>query len=291
MSKKLVIADSGSTKTHWAIGSPEGGYWEWKKVSTEGLNPRQTSKERFDKVLREVKQEIGVESEVARVWFYGAGCGTEEMKERVKREVREMLESEEVEVEGDLMGACRAVRGEESGLVAIVGTGSNACMYDGKEIVRQVVSTGYVLGDEGSGNHIGRVLLKEYLVGRMPKELATEFEKEYPGSVDERLQKLYKGETPNRYLAEFAKFAAKRREEEYVKKVLSRVFEAFWKEQIEPIAEGESEVRMVGSVAETFKEEIRKAAPKGMRVGSVEKEPIEGLKRWIERRCVKNELI
>lgn len=280
----IIIADSGSTKTHWAIGTRRETRWVWRFATTPGLNPRLTSEEDMRRALTAVREQAegaSGDGERLSVKFYGAGCGTAEMQETVRKRVCEVLGDADVEVAGDMLGACRAVCGEKSGIVGILGTGSNACLYDGREIVKQVTSTGYVLGDEGSGNHIGRRLLKDFMVGKMPEELAKEMREEYGLTVNGILQAIYHEPYANRYMASFAPFAARHRGTQYVRELLGEVFGAFWKEMIVPLSPNGGEVGLVGSVAEAFEIEIAKAAPEEFRVESVEGNPIEGLIRNI----------
>ncbi|MBO4752503.1 MAG: hypothetical protein J5526_07150 [Bacteroidales bacterium] len=273
----IIIADSGSTKTRWALGAGHEDERVWRCVETSGLNPRMTSDEAFAEALTAVA--AGIEGwehkveEVSEVRFYGAGCGSAEMQARVRGLLaKEFANAAEIEVEGDLLGACRAVSEGKAGVVGILGTGSNACVFDGERIVRQVPSAGYILGDEGSGNHIGRRLLKDFITDRMPAEIAAELKT----SKEEVMRRIYSGEYPNRYMASFAPTALKHRETEYVRVLLNEVFGAFWREMVSPIAEG-GEVRLVGSVAAAFEREIRAAAPEGFTIGRVVKDPIEGM--------------
>ena len=157
-------------------------------------------------------------------------------------------------------------------MVGILGTGSNACFFDGEHIVRLVTSTGYILGDEGSGNHIGRRLLKDFLTDRMPAEIA----KAMNTTKEEAMSRVYGGEYPNRYMASFAPVALNYRQNAYVKNLLQEVFKAFWREMVSPIADG-GDVRLVGSVADAFADEIKASAPKGFSVVSIAKSPIESL--------------
>lgn len=266
----IIIADSGSTKTEWAIRGETG---RWDRVTTAGLNPRVTSDAQFRSVLEDVKCELPTWDGRLEVFFYGAGCGTEAMQARVRGLLAEVFAGAEgIVVEGDLLGACRAVSEGKRGVVGILGTGSNACLFDGVRIVRQVPSTGYILGDEGSGNHIGRRLLKDFLTGRMPAEVSGEMKT----TKEEAMGRIYGGEFPNRYMATFAPVAYRHRETDYGRRLLREVFEAFWREMVCPIADG-GEVRLVGSVAAAFEREIRAAAPEGFCIERVVKSPIDCL--------------
>ena len=201
----FLLADSGSTKTHWALVH-QG---QTRELSTEGLNPRLTDESAFLLILRQVRQDLVCGNPLNAIFFYGAGCGTQQMQQHVGQLLKEVFPKADVAVEGDLLGACRAACGRDPGVVGILGTGSNACFYDGQTIVRQRVSTGFILGDEGSGNHIGRMLLKDYLEERMPEYISSLFHDTYPMSTNEFIDRIYRQPYANRFLASLASFAFK----------------------------------------------------------------------------------
>lgn len=250
-----LIVDSGSTKTHWLWSKGTG----FNELLTQGLNPRFTSDEVFFEALDAVRKAIG-EEQVLQTHFYGAGCGTKSMQERVKQLLLKAFPQSHIEVAGDLLGACRACCGAEKGLVGILGTGSNMCYFDGEVIARQRFSTGYILGDEGSGNHIGRRLLKDYLEERMPKNVSVMFHDTYTMTSEEFIDNLYGKPTPNRYLASFAPFAAKHRQEGYISEVLKDCFSAFLAQLDYFPDQRRLPLHLVGGLAMTFEKEIREAA-------------------------------
>lgn len=197
----ILIADSGSTKTAWALAGKRG------TVVTEGLNPHFSTDEAFLAACAEVRNRFGIKREGLAIHFYGAGCGSEVQRGRVRELLQKAFGTGNVEVETDMLGACRAVCGTEAGIVGILGTGSNACYYDGRAIVCQAFSTGWILGDEGSANHVGRHLLHGYLTGCMPPELQKRFASDYPLSNEQFMDKVYHEPHANRFLASLAPFA------------------------------------------------------------------------------------
>lgn len=264
-----IIADCGSTKTEWAIECNDG---RWHRKETEGLNPRVTSDLKFRKVLEDVRGEIASPTFQLSIFFYGAGCGMETMRSRVKILLNQTFEGADIEVESDLLGACRAVSDRMAGVVGILGTGSNACLFDGEKIVKHTTSTGYVLGDEGSGNHIGKRLLKDFLTDRLPADIAGEIK----NTKEEVMRGIYSEDFPNRYMASFVPLAARYRDTDYIRNLLSEVFTAFWREMVCPLTSG-GDVRLVGGVAAVFHEEIQQVAPIGFTVKNVVRSPIEAL--------------
>ena len=123
----ILIADSGSTKTDWAVvGAQERAF---VSVSTQGINPLLFTDKQIDSVLsQELYPQLlkaGVEiEEVSDVYFYGAGC-TVAQSPRVVARLSFLFSSAKIEAESDLLGAARAVLGhnkvlrESSGQVPI----------------------------------------------------------------------------------------------------------------------------------------------------------------------------
>ena len=196
----ILVADSGSTKTTWA--AVETG----TKVVTEGMNPLFVTDEQVHTICQSVRRNLSV-SKDATIFFYGAGCGNVLQQSRMQKLLEKEYGTSRVKVETDMFGACRAVSGNKASLVGILGTGSNACYYDGEKIAAKSVSLGYILGDEGSANYMGRMLLKDYLTGKMPEDIATLFHETYPYSYEEWIDRIYNKPNANRFLASLARFA------------------------------------------------------------------------------------
>lgn len=274
----FLLADSGSTKTHWALVH-QG---QTRELSTEGLNPRLTDESAFLLILRQVRQDLVCGNPLNAIFFYGAGCGTQQMQQHVGQLLKEVFPKADVAVEGDLLGACRAACGRDPGVVGILGTGSNACFYDGQTIVRQRVSTGFILGDEGSGNHIGRMLLKDYLEERMPEYISSLFHDTYPMSTNEFIDRIYRQPYANRFLASLASFAFKYQAEEYVSNVLITSFKSFFS-QLDYYFEGHESapLHLVGGITSSFASQLSKVASEmGQHIDSMISDPMPGLIRF-----------
>ncbi|MBO4599611.1 MAG: ATPase [Bacteroidales bacterium] len=270
----ILIADSGSTKTHWCLVGEEGQ----QELFTEGLNPRLTDPTVMLSTFQQVRDSFGVP---ALLYFYGAGCGTEEMQTLICRLLSDAFPNAECHCEGDLLGACRAVCGDGSGMVGILGTGSNLCYYDGVRIALQRRSTGYILGDEGSGNHIGKRLLKDYLEGRMPKVVSDMFHDTYMLSADQLLDRLYRQPYPNRFLASLAAFAAQHQDEEYVAAVLDECFGAFFNLMDFFCGYRHTPLNLAGGLVKSFIFSLQGSAERcHVTLGTLLSDPMEGLIRY-----------
>lgn len=197
----ILVADSGSTKTTWAV--VETG----NKTVTEGLNPLFVTDEQVHTVCQTVRKQLFASDNPSRIYFYGAGCGNILQQSRMQKLLEKEFSATQVTVETDMLGACRAVSDNKATLVGILGTGSNVCYYDGEKIAAKSVSLGYILGDEGSANYMGRMLLTDYLTGKMPEDIATLFREAYPYSYEEWIDRIYNKPNANRFLASLARFA------------------------------------------------------------------------------------
>lgn len=197
----ILVADSGSTKTTWAVVET------CTKIVTEGLNPLFVTDEQVQNVCQTVRKQLFASDNPSRIYFYGAGCGNILQQSRMQKLLEKEFSATQVTVETDMLGACRAVSDNKATLVGILGTGSNVCYYDGEKIVAKSVSLGYILGDEGSANYMGRMLLTDYLTGKMPEDIATLFHEAYPYNYEEWIDRIYNKPNANRFLASLARFA------------------------------------------------------------------------------------
>ena len=270
----ILIADSGSTKTHWC--SVDGGVV--RELVTQGLNPRLTDDHTLLTVFRHAREQLGSPD---ALFFYGAGCGTQEMQQRMASQLSVVFTKATCHCEGDLLGACRALCGDNAGMVGILGTGSNLCYYDGSVIARQRTSTGYILGDEGSGNHIGRRMLKDYLEERMPTHLRAMFHDSYGMTHSQLLDRLYSQPYPNRFLASLTPFAAQHQDDPYITDLLHGCFGSFFN-QLDYFDEFRTmPLNLVGGIVRTFLPAIRQAAESHrVTLGTLLPDPMQGLVQY-----------
>ena len=273
----MIIADSGSTKTTWM--DVESG----NKVVTEGLNPHFTTDEAFLAACQTVRNKFSILNFQFSIYFYGAGCGSEVQRERVASLLYKAFGTSDIEVETDLLGACRALCGRDSGLVGILDTGSNACYYDGDRIALQAVSTGFILGDHGSANHVGRRLLQDYLSGMMPKNISVMFHDAYPMTRDEFLEAVYHRPNANRFLASLAKFALEHISDDYCSsEILISLYE-WYSYQLEGLQKLSfcDRLYLVGGFAARIRPLLDTVAKdKGLVIKEVLADPIDGLREY-----------
>ena len=276
-----LVADSGSTKTTWAVVGTR------RRTVTEGLNPHFTTDGQFFAACATVRQQFSILNFQFSIYFYGSGCGSEVQRQRVVRLLTEAFGTADVHVETDMLGACRAVCGDRAGLVGILGTGSNACYYDGSAIRHQAVSTGYILGDQGSANHVGRLLLNSYLTHRMPEELRHMFHDTYRMSDEQLMDAVYHQPHPNRFLASLAPFVLSNKRYNFCYQMLMSSLREWYHFQVEEVRRVSrcSELSVVGGFGARLKTTLLDfAAEENLAVGTVMADPIGGLLRYHAQR-------
>ena len=220
----ILICDCGSTKAEWVLLD---GADVAKRFVTDGFNPNISNNDTMNGIVKQSLTNVVDYHDVSDVYFYGSGCGSAANQVKVKLIFSKFYPLSKAEVYPDTLGACHALFGDKPGIACILGTGSNACVYDGENITQSIVSLGYIIGDEGSGCHIGKRIVHDYFLGIMPEDLREKFDEKYHLDKDAFLKKVYKGDQPSRYLAKFAKFAGKNIENQYVVKAVSDCFEQF----------------------------------------------------------------
>lgn len=271
----ILIADSGSTKTSWCY---TGINTNPEYFSTSGINPFfRTAEDIFSELKSELKPRLT--GNLDQIYFYGAGIVNDEKGAVVYSALKRLFPDTEIEVNSDLLAAARATLQNKKGIACILGTGSNSCLYDGKTIVSHVPPLGFILGDEGSGAVLGRKLVADYLKKQMPEQLSKKFEKKFPMGYAEILNRVYREEKPNKFLATFVPFLKETIEEEYSRDLLEKAFKEFIERNIASYENYKSvPTCFVGSVAFYFQEQLKNVLEKlQLNTGIILKEPLEKL--------------
>ena len=273
----ILIADGGSTKADWiALDANKN---ERFRVRTLGLNPAVISSEELTNRIVNMFQLINIKDEVSQVYFYGAGCGTPKACAILKDVMQAIFTNADISIEEDMLAAVYAASGKNPALVCILGTGSNSCYFDGQSMQMQVPSLGYVLMDEASGNYFGKRLIRDYFYGMMPKYMIDRFEADYVLDADTIKTNIYRAPNPNMYLASFSKFMFDFKDEKYVRRLMKKGFEKFFKYRILPYNTSEDmPIYFIGSIAHYFKEILDDVAEKnGLKISGVIQRPIDNL--------------
>jgi N-acetylglucosamine kinase-like BadF-type ATPase len=275
----ILIADAGATKIQWIVINE-------RKVSepieTTGFNPYF-----MDPGILKDGVEKGLvpfidQRYINDVYYYGAGCSTQAKCGIVEDVLRDIFDRADFEIYHDLLGAARALLKHQEGIACILGTGSNSCLFDGKNILENVTSLGYLFGDEGSGAYIGKLLLTAYLRKTMPEHIRHDFDKRYGYSVENILDSVYGKSHPNRFLSSFALFASNHLDDPFIRDIIRQNFRDFFRDQVTQYTHfKEKQLGVVGSVGFHFQDLFRETAEEyGMKVSKFIKSPIEGLAEY-----------
>lgn len=278
----ILIADGGSTKCSWCLldDAHTRVYF-----NTEGYNPDFMDTAAIVASLNQNMPDTLPREQVRDVYFYGAGVSSAQKAEVIAAALRQVFPQTRAHVTEDLLAAARALLGRKPGFAAILGTGTNSCIYDGEKITYNVDSLGYFLGDEGSGSYFGKRLLRDYLRGLLPDGLQEALREEYHlGTRNEILDRLYNQPLPNRFLASFAKFCYDHNNVSYCRDIVLEGFETFFQNLVLHYPRyQEYTFNCVGSVGYNFRDVLTQVARHhGMEVGKIIRSPIDDLVTYHE---------
>ncbi len=274
----IIIADSGSTKVDWRIlqeGCPPF------KVETKGINPVFQSRAQileliWNGVMKNI--EINPDFKTSSVFFYGAGVVSSDMSSLLYCCLKDIFVGANIYIESDLMGAARGLFHNTPGIACILGTGSNSCFYNGKEIADNVKCGGYILGDEGSGAYLGKKLISDYIKGLLPADLSDLFYERYRLDYPSIVTKVYREEFPSRFLSSFSPFLREFIDEPYIRNLLTNSFNEFIERNVLHYDFKRYKVGFIGSIAQVYSDIIKECAlGKGLQVEQIVKSPMEGL--------------
>lgn len=281
----IIIVESGATKTDWCAAAPER---EAINVRTAGMNLATMAQDVIEGIVREAVaafREKGLSAEVSEVHFYAAGLIVAE-GEKVPAQakgldnvLRSLFPGAETEYASDLLDAARAVCGHRPGIAAILGTGSNSCLFDGEKVVKNVRSAGFILGDEGGGARLGRLFMSDFLKGLVPEPVSSEFAKDFKVDYMTVVQNVYRGDAPSKYLGSFAPWILERYgASEYVRGLVDQNFRDFIERALKQYDINRYEVGVVGGFGYANRAILEKVAePYGIRFSSIIATPVEGL--------------
>lgn len=286
----ILIADSGSTKTDWILVASDGTQTE---LHTDGINPARDARDIIYNVLyhdlltqipsdisREELSRSGCQGSEGAVYFYGAGC-IEPFSQTVRSVLKDLFPCCKVEVESDLLGAARALCGHEPGIACILGTGSNSCLYNGRDIIMHTPPLGYILGDEGSGSFLGKVLVNGLFKGVLPDELKQAFCNKYDMELPGIIEHVYREPSANRFLASLVPFIVEHRNHPSIHDLLVDAFRQFFVRNVVIYGHKEMPIHCVGGIAYQFADELSEAAAsEGMRMGRIVLRPIQSIVQY-----------
>ena len=272
----ILIIESGSTKSDWVL--VDNGKVA-QKFKTMGFNPFFHNETIIFNSIRQNSDINVISKAVTQVFFYGAGCSSEEMNSIVVKALSRIFINANVHVDHDLLACALATYNGKPSISCILGTGSNSCFFDGDNIIEYVPALGYILGDEGSGSYYGKKLLADYLYNKLPKEIHKEFEQTFKLDKNDIFDNVYMKPHANVFLASFMRFLSKFKEHEYVDNMLKRGMKHFMENHVCCYGNyRELKVHFIGSMSFVFQEQLKYAANElDVSLGSILKNPIDSL--------------
>lgn len=276
----ILIADCGSTKIDWCLLN---GSEKVAQIFTTGMNALLMTE---DEMTQRIKTELMphlANYKIDEIYYYGAGIISDEIKQQVVNALRANIPTAtKIEVDTDLLAAARALCQREPGIACIIGTGSNSCYYDGVKVVDNVSPLGYILGDEGSGAVMGKLLVGDVLKKQLPEHICEKFLKEYDLDRTKIIEAVYRKPAANRFLAQFAPFLEHNMDVPEVRNIVFRSFTDFFVRNVANYKNyKELPCNFVGSIALKQKETLMQAASElGITIGRIIQDPMEGLIKY-----------
>ena len=273
----ITIIESGSTKADWLIIDGEQRF----QHHTMGFNP-------FFHSSDFVKENLESDSFLAKwfdrngeIYFYGAGCSSNELQNTIKNGFTSVFKEAQVFVDHDLSAAGLSVYRDKEVIACILGTGSNSVFFDGNKLTEAVPALGYILGDEGSGSFFGKQMLADFLYNKLPESMVEEII-ERGISKDSIFKNVYMEPNANVYLASLSPILIANKSLDYSKKLIQKGFDLFLENHVMCYSNyKEVEVSFVGSIAALLSDELTKACErKEITVGQIIRRPIELLANY-----------
>lgn len=282
-----LIADAGGSKTRWVLLGEDGKIFldRFGAGINACVTPFERIRDAFGRIVEDVASclpQSAVEEPCLSIHFYGAGCASAEICHNVAEMLREMPRAADVEVQSDLLGAARSLLGNKPGIACILGTGSNSGFYDGKKIVRNIPSLGYILGDEGGGASLGRLLLNAVFKGLLPAEVISEFDMQYSLSLPTLIERTYRGDAPNTFLASFVPFISSHLHLHEMQEMVKNEFRRFVSNNVLRYEDARSyPISFVGGIAGAFQEMLTQALEmENLQPDIIASDPMAGLIKY-----------
>jgi len=274
----ILVADSGSTKTDWAILSNKPTCF----TKTSGFNPMFHNTEFIAKHINKNKDLASISKHITQIYYYGAGCSSSDRINIISSALKVNFPHANLTITHDIEGAAKASCGKQAGISCILGTGSNCVYFDGQKTFHYTKSLGYILGDEGSGAYLGKKIVADFINKKLPPVISNHLKKEYKLNIDGVFKAVYNSEHPMQYLANFSKALSSFKEEEYTQELLYLSFNSFINTHVLAIPKAkQNPIHFVGSIALHFKKELQNALKKNeLSIGNIIQKPIEPLAHY-----------
>lgn len=281
----ILIADSGSTKTYWSLIKADGSCSHYY---TQGINPFFQTEYEIEGFLRMTLLPQLETDEIGEIYFYGAGCATDKQINLVSSAFSKVFSYEKIEVASDLLGAARALCGNDPGIACILGTGSNSCYYNGKTIEKQVSPLGFIIGDEGSGAALGKRLVADCLKNQLPEGVKERFLERFKLTQAQIVENIYSKPFPSRFLASLSLFLIENINEPALYQIVYEGFADFFKRNVFQYDYKDKKVNVVGSIGYHYQNVLSKVAGDlSLQLGKIIQAPTDDLIKYHTLRSTK----
>lgn len=273
-----IIVESGATKSDWRK-TDAGGNTVSRQI-LPGMNVSTVSMDRIKEILSDGLA-ASKASEGDSLYLYTAGVVTEQIRRELTDFTLSKVRLRDMDIQNDLVGAARGVLGHNPGIVAIMGTGSNTCFYDGESVSQKVLSGGFIIGDDGSGAALGRLFLSDFIKNLIPDEVAADFASKFDASYAAIVENLYRGPAPSGYLGSLAPFILSHYGNPHIKKLVDENFRRFIDRSLKRYDTDRYPVGVVGGFGYANRDIFSAMCQvSGIRLAGFIKEPVEGLIRF-----------
>ena len=273
----VAVVYSGSKTAFWKI--TQNGQVV-AHCNTTGLNPCFVDPKTILQILNKKVALVNNAENIKKIYFFAAGASSADRKEELSKTLASFFKYSKIVVENDLFGAAKAACYDQPGIVGMLGSGAHCAYFDGKKPVNNNFGLGYILGDEGSSNYFGKILLKEFLSLKMPKDIETKFLLTHNLDRPQILERIYNKPQANIFLTSFFDFITQNSRHEYIRGLIDQGFEKYMETYVLPMAEkyNDREIHVVGKVAAELEDRLRFVAERyDIKIKSIIKEPIQNL--------------
>jgi len=270
----IAVIYSGSRNADWKLSDKGELISEFR---TPGINPFFWDEKAISNLLNKNNELITHAEEIKKIYFFGAGASSKERQQIISNAFSKFFRYGKISVGHDLTASAVATCEEKPALVGILGSGSNAAYFNGKKIKQNNFGMGFILGDEGSANWLGRCLLRDFLIGNLPQAFHQKFVNKYNPERKQILDKVYRNPQPVLFLTSFADFLAEHKEEAYITDLVKKGFGLFFKTYILPLDKKHPSLPLhfTGAIADVFQDTLKDvAAGYGFTVGNIVRKPI-----------------
>ncbi|WP_316750608.1 hypothetical protein [Pedobacter gandavensis] len=273
----IAVVYSGSKTAYWKIAQDGKTIAE---CNMPGINPCFNDQKSILQFLNKKSILVNHAESIKKIYVFAAGASSEERRNELAETLGMFFRYSKITVKDDLYGAALSACYNNPGIVGLLGSGANCAYYDGKKPEKNNFGLGYILGDEGSANYLGKTLLKCFVQDKLPKDLHKKFELKYNLDRPQILERVYKRPLAQQFLSSFFDFFIENRNDKFLLGIIEKGFENYFNTYLLPTLKLHpgKEIHFVGLVAGNFQEELRATAKRhGLEITSITKEPIYNL--------------